>query len=146
MSINYTEKGVGLHEAVSAAGHTLWCLDGVWRADDEAAVQKIIDGFNPYSVSELERQAEKAVLFGRDLADKVAKKVWAMNTYLANMEFPLTAEEILDLLKSTSAVDLALRNGALHTARGLLADIKTARPEYTDAILFATASIDSFLK
>lgn len=45
--INYTEKGIGLHEAIARAGHTLMQVDGQWVASDDAAVQAIIDGFDP---------------------------------------------------------------------------------------------------
>jgi hypothetical protein len=43
--INYTEKGTGLHDAISRAGHWLEQRDGAWIADDEAAVQEIIDAY-----------------------------------------------------------------------------------------------------
>ena len=43
--IHYVEKGYGLHEAIQAAGHWLSQLDGVWVADDEKAVQAIIDAY-----------------------------------------------------------------------------------------------------
>lgn len=43
--IIYTEKGIGLHDAIIAAGHWLHQVDGVWQASDEAAVQAIIDGY-----------------------------------------------------------------------------------------------------
>lgn len=45
MAINYTEKGAGLHEAITAAGHWLAQVDGVWQSSDEVAVQAIIDGY-----------------------------------------------------------------------------------------------------
>lgn len=45
--ITYTEKGFGLHEAVRAAGHRLEQVNGQWLADDAAAVQAIIDGYDP---------------------------------------------------------------------------------------------------
>lgn len=45
--ITYTEKGYGLHQAIAAAGHSLSQVDGVWIASDEAAVQAIIDAFDP---------------------------------------------------------------------------------------------------
>lgn len=47
MSINYTEKGSGLHDAIAAAGHQLWQLDGTWISSDDVAVQAIIDGYDP---------------------------------------------------------------------------------------------------
>lgn len=43
--INYTEKGIGLHERIAAAGHRLEQVDNAWAADDEAAVQAIIDAY-----------------------------------------------------------------------------------------------------
>jgi hypothetical protein len=43
--INYTEKGIGLHDAVRAAGYRLEQVNGVWVADDATAVQAIIDGY-----------------------------------------------------------------------------------------------------
>jgi hypothetical protein len=43
--INYIEKGAGLHEVISSAGHTLVQHDGVWVASDEQAVQANIDGY-----------------------------------------------------------------------------------------------------
>lgn len=44
--INYTENGSQLHEAIRAAGHTLVEHNGQWIADDEQAVQAIIDGYD----------------------------------------------------------------------------------------------------
>ena len=43
--IAYSEKGYGLHEAIAAAGLRLSQVDGVWEANDEAAVQAIIDAY-----------------------------------------------------------------------------------------------------
>jgi hypothetical protein len=42
MAINYTEKGIGLHDAIIAAGHSLH-FDSArgWVCSDEAAVQAI---------------------------------------------------------------------------------------------------------
>jgi len=47
MTINYIEKGIGLHDAISAAGHSLRQLDGVWVSDNDVAVQAIIDSYSP---------------------------------------------------------------------------------------------------
>jgi hypothetical protein len=47
MAINYIEKGVGLHDAITESGHSLARVDGVWVASDEAAVQAIIDAYDP---------------------------------------------------------------------------------------------------
>jgi hypothetical protein len=47
MTINYIEKGVGLHAAVRAAGHWLRDENGVWTSSDDAVVQAIIDAYDP---------------------------------------------------------------------------------------------------
>lgn len=47
MSIKYRECGIELHEAIERAGHILYWRDGQWIADDEQAVQAIIDSFDP---------------------------------------------------------------------------------------------------
>ena len=50
--INYTEKGIGLHEEIARQGYKLFQLDGVWVADDEVAVQEIIDSYEPVAIFE----------------------------------------------------------------------------------------------
>jgi hypothetical protein len=45
MTINYIEKGIGLHQAIAAAGHAFAQIDGVWTSSDDAAVQAIIDAY-----------------------------------------------------------------------------------------------------
>lgn len=47
MSINYIEKGSGLHAEISAAGHRIVQADGNWISSDDAAVQAIIDAYDP---------------------------------------------------------------------------------------------------
>lgn len=49
MSINYVEKGAGLHDAVTAAGHWLVERNGVWISSDDVAVQEIIDTFDGHA-------------------------------------------------------------------------------------------------
>lgn len=46
MATTYSEKGIGLHEAVARAGHWLEQRDGVWVSSDDATVQVIIDGYS----------------------------------------------------------------------------------------------------
>lgn len=43
--INYTEKGIGLHAEINAAGHWLEQRDGVWISSDDVAVQALIDSY-----------------------------------------------------------------------------------------------------
>jgi hypothetical protein len=47
--INYVEKGIELHEEIARLGYILEQVDGVWVADNEEAVQTIIDNFVPPS-------------------------------------------------------------------------------------------------
>lgn len=91
--IEYREQGVGLHEAIAAAGYRLEQLDGNWRAwrlvdgvwiEDEAAeaaVQAIIDAYvpvEPVPEAVSRRQLRKAlVMLG--LADAVDAYVQTMD-------------------------------------------------------------------
>lgn len=43
--VTYIESGLGLHQAVSAAGHWIAEIGGVWTADNPVAVQAIINGY-----------------------------------------------------------------------------------------------------
>ncbi len=43
--IRYVEKGSGLHAAIAEAGYRLAEVDGKWEADDDKAVQAIIDSY-----------------------------------------------------------------------------------------------------
>lgn len=45
MAINYIEKGIGLHNAITESGNWLVQVDGVWVSSDDTAVQAIIDGY-----------------------------------------------------------------------------------------------------
>ncbi len=47
MAIIYTEKGPGLHAAIRKAGHWLRDENGVFVSSDDAAVQSIIDTYDP---------------------------------------------------------------------------------------------------
>jgi hypothetical protein len=61
--ITYTEKGAGLHEAISRAGHWLMQKDGVWVSSNDTAVQAIIDGYSvqdakTYAITEVLKKAK----------------------------------------------------------------------------------------
>lgn len=45
--ITYIEKGKWMHEAIGAAGHRFEQVNGAWVSSDDAAVQAIIDSFDP---------------------------------------------------------------------------------------------------
>lgn len=55
--ISYTEKGRYLHEAIRKAGHWLREENGEWKSSDDAAVQAIIDTFDPLPDYKAERIA-----------------------------------------------------------------------------------------
>lgn len=60
--ITYTDKGPWLLTAIAAAGHWLQLIDGVFVTSDDAAVQTIIDGFNPlpHAIAEAEAASDAA--------------------------------------------------------------------------------------
>ena len=47
MAIIYIEKGIGMWNAIRTAGHTLVDANGVYSSDNDAAVQAIINAYNP---------------------------------------------------------------------------------------------------
>lgn len=55
--INYTEKGIGLHEAIRKAGHWLRDENGMWVSDNDAAVQALIDSYDPIPAARMARIA-----------------------------------------------------------------------------------------
>lgn len=75
MSINYTEKGAGLHEAIVAAGHWIEQRDGAWISSDDAAVQAIIDGYT-LDQAKAVKQGE-IMAHAKTLRDKVVSSISA---------------------------------------------------------------------
>lgn len=75
MSIAYTEKGSGLHDAIQAAGHWLAQVDGVWMSNDDVAVQAIIDGYT-LEQCKATKQAE-SLRIAKELRDKVVASISA---------------------------------------------------------------------
>ena len=61
MSINYIEKGLGLHLAIEAAGHWLRQVNGVWASSNDAVVQDIINSYTLASAKEARRREVSAV-------------------------------------------------------------------------------------
>ena len=49
--IQYTEKGIRLHEAIRKLGHYIAESDGMWVSSDDDAVQAIIDAFDPLAAA-----------------------------------------------------------------------------------------------
>jgi hypothetical protein len=59
MMIRWTEKP-GLYDAIAAAGHWIENSPGGWVSSDDAAVQAIIDAYDPLPVARAQRLAELA--------------------------------------------------------------------------------------
>jgi len=57
--ISYIEKGIGLHEEIARQGHRLENRDGTWISDNDAAVQAIIDSYDPLPYEK--QQAHSAI-------------------------------------------------------------------------------------
>lgn len=66
MTINYTEKGIGLHDAIQRAGY--WLTEGPngWESSNDVAVQGIIDGYDAIG-------AVRAARIGAIKADGLAR-------------------------------------------------------------------------
>jgi hypothetical protein len=74
MAINYTEKGIGLHDAIIAAGHSLH-FDSArgWVASDEAAVQASIDSYT-LAQAKAEKKSQSLAI-AKSLRDKVVAAI-----------------------------------------------------------------------
>lgn len=73
--IFYTEKGIGLHEAISAAGHWMAQVDGVWRSSDDPVVQAIIDGYTLDKAKAA--KAREVMLKAKSLRDRAVTAISA---------------------------------------------------------------------
>lgn len=71
--IRYTEKGAGLHERISAAGHWLRCENEEWLASDDEAVQALIDGYTLAEAQEIKRA--QISQHAKALRDKVVRAI-----------------------------------------------------------------------
>ena len=80
--INYTEKGIGLHLAIGAAGHWLEQRDNVWVSSDDVAVQAIIDDYTlAQAIAEKQKQVSETA---RQKFDQVTAGKCSRNGRLAN--------------------------------------------------------------
>lgn len=73
--IDYTEKGAGLHRAITRAGYVLKQENGAWGSSDDAAVQIIIDS---YTLDDAKAyRAEEVSAHAKTLRDKVIRAISA---------------------------------------------------------------------
>ena len=90
MGVNYVERGYGLHEAVRAAGHRLEHVNGIWISDDDAAVQAIIDVYDPVPYA----KRKKIVELGNEALRRVSLVFEEVNT---REELEVIAHTILSI-------------------------------------------------
>jgi len=70
--VTYIEKGYGLHAAIRDAGFNLWQENGVWLADNAAAVQALIDSFDVLAFA----KARKIELLDRESEARIGLLVF----------------------------------------------------------------------
>jgi hypothetical protein len=134
MAINYTEKGFALHEAIRAAGHRLENIDGVWVASDEAAVQQIIDEFDPLPAAKLakwreiqvERDRRKDagyVTAGRRFHSDASSRIQQLGLVIMGASVPPTPWKTLDVDANGAPIFVTLTPAL---AQGIFATTATA--------------------
>jgi hypothetical protein len=111
MTIIYTEKGIGLHQAIEAAGYSLWQHDGVWMSTNDTAVQAIIDGYT-LAQAIAERQGS-VVSHAKSLRDAVVSAY----SYGETSSWPLKLAEAQAYTANSAASTPLL--SAESTARGI---------------------------
>lgn len=125
--INYIEKGPGLHEAIAAAGYSLYELNGSWVCSNEAAVQKIIDEYDPRP--ELVEKIKQAATQAIDTAYPLYKQLnlQADNSYAQNAIAGLTGlagDEVMQ--RAVSKVGLTDDPAALKATRDQVQELDLA--------------------
>lgn len=117
MTINYIEKGAGLHRAISAAGYWLEERGGVWISSNDAAVQAIIDG---YTLAEAKAERK------RECSAKAREKYDLVTAGISAAEmagWPILLSEAMTY-RASGAVGAAIQSEA--TIRGIaVADLVT---------------------
>lgn len=133
MTINYTEKGIGLHRAITAAGHWLEQRNGAWNSSDDTAVQAIIDG---YTLAQA--KAEKK----REVSAKAREKYEFVTAGISAAEmagWPILLSEALTY-RASGTVGAAIQVEA--TIRGIgVADLVTKIEGNAAAFQSARAAI-----
>lgn len=122
MAIVYTEKGKGLHIAVAEAGHWLAQIDGEWQSSDDAAMQTIIDGYDPVPFEKEQKKAELELEFLKRI-----QVIFPSITSIGHFKLALN-------------IILSIDAGS----RTLTPDISSANNIY-QAVLDANVIIDSFI-
>lgn len=110
--IVYTEKGVGLHEAIRKAGHWLTQENGQWISSDDAAVQAIMES---YSLDEAKtHRCAEVSQRAKTLRDKAIKTISAGEM----ASWPIKLSEAAKFLATGLAADAPLLSAEAN-ARGI---------------------------
>lgn len=95
--INYVEKGMGLHEAVEAAGERLWMVDGTWVSSNDQVVQAIINNYTldqakayRFAESKSIGKAKRDAIIAHASAGEMA--TWPIKRDEANSYVPIVSE------------------------------------------------------
>ena len=120
MSINYIEKGQGLHAAIAAAGHWLRQVDRVWQSSDDASVQAIIDAYT-LDQAKAERMRESLVI-AKGLRDAVVADISSGEM----ASWPIKRDEALAYAASGNQADAPLLSAEAQ-ARGISLDAMLAK-------------------
>lgn len=147
--INYTEKGIGLHDRIAKAGHSLERVNNEWVASDDAAVQAIIDGYslvdlkaelltNIDELAKAKRDAVVANISPAEMASWSIKRAEASAYNGQDSSVPfLAAEAAARGVPASALVDKVLAKGA--ALSGLEAVISGVSGKHCDAIKSAAS-------
>ena len=147
--INYVEKGIGLHDRIAKAGHSLERVSNVWVASDDPAVQAIIDSYslddlkaellaNIDELAKTKRDAVVANISPAEMASWSIKRVEAAAYDGQDSSVPfLAAEAAARGVPTSSLVDKVLTKGAALSS--LEAAISGVSGKHCDAIKAAAS-------
>lgn len=122
MAIRYIEKGPGLHHEIGRQEYNLERRDGVWVSDNDAAVQAIIDSYDPLppyraeKIEEIKKEANRRIL-------QIAPE-WKQRNILARMT------ELVDARSGRALTDS--EQTEMDSAKSLWADIQNVRQASDD--------------
>jgi hypothetical protein len=104
MAINYTEKGNGLHNAIAAAGLSLWQEGNAWKTGpgQESAVQAIIDSYTLAQAKAVKKAQSLAI--AKSLRDKVVAAISPGEM----ASWPIKRDEALRYSQTGNAADAPL--------------------------------------
>ena len=127
--INYTEKGVWLHEEVSRQGYIISQHGSVWVTSNDVAVQAIIDAFNPLPYAKADAKAL--------LKAEAATRASDIYSFLGD-----NVETAVDFYTFASDIYLSILPAARGTLQPNLVAFKNIHDAAVDAIAVINAMTD----